>query len=106
MIRYVFDFDGTLCETDKGRYEKSKPIQERIDLVNKLYDEGNLIIIDTARGSESGIDWHDLTKMQIKEWGIKCHLLRTGVKSYGDYYIDDKSINSEDFFKNGHSNNR
>ena len=48
---YCFDLDNTLCNTE-GNYYESYPIQSRIDKVNKLYDEGNTIIIDTARGCE------------------------------------------------------
>ena len=50
---YVFDIDGTICEKDEfsdTNYENSKPIVERVKIVNKLYDEGNTIIFQTARG--------------------------------------------------------
>ena len=30
--------------------------------------------------------------------GLKFNSLRTGVKFGGDFFIDDKGINSEDFF--------
>lgn len=100
---YVFDLDNTLCETIKNpngfwEYEKSKPLKERIKLVNRLYEEGNYIIIDTARGSGSGKDFYELTKNQLNIWGLNHHELRTGVKISSDYYIDDKAINSETFF--------
>ena len=51
---YCFDFDGTLCNTDGNNYSDSTPKKERIELVNKLYEDGNTIIIDIARGSVSG----------------------------------------------------
>ena len=48
---YVFDIDGTICtKVEDGDYSKAKPIKERIKIVNKLYDEGNTIIFQTARG--------------------------------------------------------
>lgn len=101
---YVFDLDNTLCKTEiskKGKplYNKSSPIIKRIKTVNKLYDLGNTIIIDTARGSTSGINYYDLTFKQLNEWGLKFHILRTGEKFTSDFYIDDKAINSSDFFK-------
>lgn len=48
---YCFDLDGTLCTNEKGKYKKVKPLKDRIEKVNKLYDEGNKIIILTARGN-------------------------------------------------------
>ena len=33
---YVFDIDGTICTKTDGDYSKAKPMQERIDVVNKL----------------------------------------------------------------------
>ena len=100
---YVFDLDNTLCKTSKNtngfwEYEKSIPYEERIKFVNKLYDEGNYIIVDTARGSGSGKNFYKLTKNQLDIWGLNYHELRTGVKLASDYYIDDKAINSEKFF--------
>ena len=52
-MRYVVDIDGTICvpgETEDERYTGATPIQERIDKINKLYDEGNEIVYLTARG--------------------------------------------------------
>lgn len=95
---YCFDLDGTLCTETKGKYEKAKPYKERIDRVNQLYAKGNTIIIDTARGTLSGKDRFDLTEKQLKEWGVKYHLLRTGIKLYADHYIDNKAINDKAFF--------
>ena len=31
-------------------------------------------------------------------WGLKFTSLRTGIKFGGDLFIDDKGVNSEDFF--------
>ncbi len=100
---YVFDLDNTLCITknnvdDKWDYVSSSPIRNRIDVVNKLYDEGNEIIIETARGSKSKKDWYEFTHNQLIEFGLKFHKLRSGVKFSADYFIDDKGINSDDFF--------
>lgn len=101
--RYVFDLDNTLCVVQKaemGRwlYLEALPIKDRIEKVNKLFDEGNYIIIDTARGSYSKKNWYEDTYNQLVSFGLKFHELRTGVKIYADYYIDDKAINSETYF--------
>lgn len=95
---YCFDLDNTLCITVDGDYENSTPIQDRIDKVNKLHSEGNRIIIDTARGSVTGIDWFDLTKDQLDKWGLSYDELRVGIKKYADVYIDDKGITDTVFF--------
>ena len=34
----------------KGDYTKAKPHENRIKTVNRLYDDGNIIILLTARG--------------------------------------------------------
>lgn len=104
MKTYVFDLDNTLCITTKNDngdwdYENSQPIQERINVVNKLFDSGNYIIIDTARGSTSKKNWQETTFNQLKTFGLRYNELRSGVKFSADFFIDDKGINSEDFFK-------
>ena len=106
-MTYVFDIDGTICTTKDGIYDESKPIQERIDIVNSLYDDGHTIIFQTARGmGRSGNSFvyahevfYELTRTQLIEWGVKFHDLFLG-KPAGDIYIDDKGIKDEDFFTN------
>jgi hypothetical protein len=104
---YVFDLDQTLCFIDKndvnGDEEKpkfmfSKPIKKRIEKVNKLHDDGNIIIIETARGFVSTEKWFYITLNQLRDWGVKFDTLRVGVKFAADYYIDDKGISDKDFF--------
>ena len=95
---YVFDLDGTLCDTKGNYYEKATPKKDRIRLVNDLYDDGHTIIIDTARGCASGKNWWYFTVEQLKSWGVKFHTLRTGVKFGADIFIDDKGFNDKEFF--------
>ena len=97
MIIYV-DIDHTIFNTQGMDYENSKPIIDRIEKINKLYDDGHTIIYWTARGSGSGKDWSEVTKDQFKRYGIKHHGLKFGKPVY-DIFIDDKNINSEEFFK-------
>ena len=100
---YCFDLDDTLCEIsaewDRDQYDKADPKTKRIEKVNSLYDGGNKIIIETAQGSVSGKDWHELTEKQLNSWGVKYHVLRAGIKHAADYYIDDKAINASDYFE-------
>lgn len=97
---YCFDLDGTLCESiTHGDYIKTNPLPKAIEKVNKLYDEGNEIIIFTGRGSSSGIDWSDKTKTQLDNWGLKYHKLIMNKKPTYDIVIDDKAINAEEWRK-------
>jgi hypothetical protein len=97
MIYYV-DIDHTIFNTQGMDYENSKPIIDRIEKINKLYDEGHTIVYWTARGSGSGKDWSEVTKEQFKRYGVKHHTLKFGKPVY-DLFIDDKNINSEAYFK-------
>lgn len=100
MIIYV-DIDDTICyreEKDQLDYTQSIPYTERITKINKLYNEGHTIVYWTARGTKTGINWFTITHKQLIEWGCKFHELRLGKPHY-DLYIDDKSINSEEYFK-------
>jgi FMN phosphatase YigB (HAD superfamily) len=106
-MRYVFDLDNTLCDTKKNNegnwdYLGAKPFIDRVEMVNNLFLEGHYIIIETARGCVSKKNWYEQTYNQLVSFGLKFHELRTGVKFNADYFIDDKAINSEDFF-NGHN---
>ncbi|HRQ80253.1 MAG TPA: hypothetical protein PKZ97_03970 [Azospirillaceae bacterium] len=91
-MRYCFDIDGTLCTNTEGAYEEAKPLAAVIARVNRLYDEGHEILLCTARGSTTGIDWRELTERQMAAWGVKYHALFMG-KPTADLYVDDKAIN-------------
>ena len=97
-MNIFIDLDNTLCSTNNSDYENSKPMIERINNVNKLKEEGNIITIWTARGSKSGLDHTELTKKQLNDWNINYDKLILGKPSY-DLYIDDKSINVDDYWK-------
>lgn len=95
---YCFDLDGTLCTNTNGKYETAIPFNDRIAVLNKLYDEGNIIYIDSARGSKTKIDWYAFTYKQLIEWSVKFHKLRTGIKLEADIFIDDKGISDKQYF--------
>jgi hypothetical protein len=97
MIIYV-DIDETILMTQNMDYENSQPMYDRIEKINKLYDEGNTIIYWTARGTGSGKDWSDVTEKQFERFKVKYHDLKFGKPIY-DLFVDDKNINSEDFFE-------
>lgn len=93
MIIYV-DIDETICVSPENRdYSKAQPIEENIKKINRLYDDGNVIIYWTARGTLSGIDWTEITKKQFLDWNVKYSELRFN-KPFYDLFIDDKTINN------------
>tara|TARA_R100000008_G_scaffold21543_1_gene11352 strand:+ start:30219 stop:30551 length:333 start_codon:yes stop_codon:yes gene_type:complete len=108
-MTYVFDIDGTicakLCELEGQSYEDAVPFLNRIEKVNKLYEEGHKIIYMTARGmgrndnnaAYANQQFYELTSKQLSSWGAKYHHLFLG-KPAADFYIDDKGINCEEFF--------
>lgn len=105
-MKYVVDIDGTICiNSENSDYLGSVPQKNRIEKINKLYDEGHYITYFTARGmgrydnnsKMAEARFRYLTELQLKEWGCKYHELFMG-KPAGDVYIDDKGIKSDEFF--------
>ena len=93
---YVVDIDGVVATIEEGLdYNRAKPITVNINKINKLHDGGNKIIMFTARGYVTGVDWREVTELQFKNWGLKYDELHFG-KPAADYYIDDKLISLED----------
>ncbi|MCD6288309.1 MAG: acylneuraminate cytidylyltransferase [Candidatus Hydrogenedentes bacterium] len=92
---FCFDIDGVLAElTPDCQYDQAGPITDNVELVNALYDQGHTIVLFTARGTVTGIDWADVTKKQMEQWGVKYHELLFG-KPSADYYVDDRFIDIE-----------
>ena len=96
------DVDETICHYGMKRtgavdYSKAIPYKDRISKINKLYDEGNTIVYWTARGTKTGINWFHVTLNQLNTWGCRFTELRLG-KPFYDLFIDDKNINSENYF--------
>jgi hypothetical protein len=98
-MKIFVDIDETICRTPASHdYNDAQPMMDRIERINRLYDQGHEIVYWTARGGTSGIDWSEVTKAQFDRWGVKCHDLRFKKPPY-DLFIDDKNINSERFFE-------
>ena len=94
MSKIFVDIDGTICSQEKD-YANAVPWIEQIEKINKLYDEGHTIIYWTARGSQTGIDWGEVTRIQLVKWGCKYHEVRFGKPEY-DMFICDKSKRIEE----------
>ena len=96
--RYCFDIDGTLCSQDgSGDYRAAQPLRDRIARVNALYEAGNYIIVLTARGAESGINWRRFTEDQLRFWGVRYHELHLS-KPFAHVYVDDRACEAGEFF--------
>jgi uncharacterized HAD superfamily protein len=94
---FCFDIDGTICTNTDGTYDVAEPMAERISKLNSLYDDGHEIILFTARGSTTGIDWSSKTKAQMHAWGVKYHKLMFG-KPFAHVFIDDRAVKDTDWF--------
>ena len=100
MAKICFDLDGVICNNTYGDYENAFPFENSIKKINQLYNEGNYIIIFTARfmgRSNNDIDkaydlGFELTKKQLAEWQVKYHELILGKPEF-DILVDDKSFN-------------
>lgn len=79
---FNIDIDDTVLTSEKkvcpccGRinYKNPMPIQKTIDMINKLCDNGHTIRIWTGRKE----DYRELTVKQLKQFGVKYHLLEMG----------------------------
>jgi len=94
------DIDGTICKNNGDfDYFNAEPMYDRIEKINKLYDEGNIIIYWSARGIGTGIanGLYEFTKNQLDGWGCKYHFLKL-TKPFYHLFIDDRNVNSEDYF--------
>jgi hypothetical protein len=99
----IFDIDETICKTDRLNYHLSKPIKNKVLLINKLYDKGYIIKLFTSRymgrhkGNVNIIEkkFFKKTEKQLRTWGLKFHELIMGKPLY-DIFVDDKAYNVKD----------
>jgi hypothetical protein len=97
------DIDGVIATISPGNdYALARPQQDVIDAVNLLYEVGHRIILFTARGSATGIDWSDVTRSQMVAWGVRHHELRFG-KPAADVYVDDRATGIASLVRLAHS---
>jgi len=99
------DIDETICfyDNDDRVYEQAVPSEHNIAKINKLYDEGWIIVYWTARGSSDVTNtqrleyYRKLTIEQLSTWGAKYHRLEVGDKKpLYDLVIDDKAKRIEE----------
>ena len=102
MKTICFDLDGVICSQTDGDYKIAVLNKEAVVLINKLYNEGNKIVIYTSRfmgRNNSDViktykEGYEFTKAQLAGWDIKFHELIMGKPRY-DVLVDDKAV----FFK-------
>ncbi len=96
------DIDRTLCTYKQIDGKKTAiPLMQVIRRVNRLYDEGNRIIIWTSRNKISKRDQTEFTKKQLESWGVKYHELDMS-KPLFDLFIDDRAINVSHWMQGMH----
>ncbi len=92
QMRFVIDIDGIIAGiTKENNYSRADPLTKNIDKINKIHELGHYIVLFTARGYKTGIDWSETTRKQLERWGVKYHELHFG-KPHADFYIDDKFL--------------
>ena len=90
--RFVFDIDGVIAMYDETlNYANVGPREKMVNAIRKLHAAGNEIVLFTARGYVTGVDWEDVTKEQMQRFGVPYDELIFG-KPNADYYIDDKML--------------
>lgn len=98
------DIDETICFYEGPRvYEKAVPDTKNIWKINKLFEEGWVVVYATSRGSSQPRNagrmkyLRDLTEKQLKTWGCKYHHLVMGdEKPLYDLIVDDKAKRIEE----------
>ena len=90
-----FDIDGVIAAiVPDNNYEVAEPIGPAIRVVNALAERGHRVVLFTARGAKTGLDWRETTLRQLAEWGVHYDELLFG-KPAADLYVDDRMITTE-----------
>lgn len=89
-LKICCDIDGIIAgKTQGNNYSLACPMEKNIRILQRLYESGNEIVLYTARGYATGINWEDITKSQMEDWKVPYAKLVFG-KPDADFYIDDK----------------
>ena len=95
---FCFDIDGVIASiTPNNDYKLARPIINNINIINELYKKNNIILF-TARGYVTGLDWEEVTKNQMEKWKVKYHELKFG-KPAADFYVDDRILSLDSLQK-------
>ena len=98
MSIYCFDLDNTLCVTEyidgRHHYLEAEPIEKRIKMVNKLYDQGHIIIIESAWGCGSGVNWFQDIGKRLNPEAYQFQMKIAKIMLPVDFYSAWKKISS------------
>lgn len=93
----AFDLDHTIVEngTEENDFLDATPIENMVELVNMIYDEGFEIMIFTARSKP----W---SQVQLEEWlrndiGLKFHYVYMHKPHYS-ILVDDRAVGWKEGF--------
>lgn len=88
---YFVDIDGVLVENGAEYWEpfwgETAGIRENIEIINKLYDEGNEIILTTSRKEA----YREKTEEQLKREGLRYHRILMGLYHSPRVVVNDFS---------------
>lgn len=93
---FLIDIDGTICDDipneDSHLYPSAKPFPDALRIINKWYDEGDVITFFTARESKDRV----VTEEWLKNNGFKYHGLvmdKPRIKEGQEYvWIDNRKV--------------
>jgi hypothetical protein len=98
-VKVCFDIDGVLCNQVGSEYSEAQPNRAMIELLNRLFDRGDYIVLHTSRfmgrtkqnAKEAERIGRQFTERQLAGWGVRYHELWMGKPRY-DFVIDDRSV--------------
>ena len=102
QVILAIDFDGTICTVSYPEIGRERLGAK--EFINKLYDEGYLIVINTCRSDGGEHAAEQMVKDFMKLRGIKYHSINQNLdflieyykcdtrKISADVYIDDKCL--------------
>lgn len=87
-MQIIIDLDGTIC-TEERQFSRSMalPLNNAVESINNLYDNGNIVIIYTSRSWQE----YEMTEHWLKINGVRYNQLVMG-KPIGDIWIDDRAL--------------
>lgn len=100
----LIDIDGTICEDIKNEdshlFSQAKLYPKALEIINKWYEEGDVITFFTARESKD----REVTENWLKEKGFKYNGLimdKPRIKDGQEYFwIDNRPVNGVNYVGN------
>lgn len=101
---FLIDIDGTICDDirneDSHLYPTANEFPKALDIINKWYNEGNVITFFTARESKDRL----VTEEWLNKHGFKYHGLvmdKPRINDHQEYvWIDNKKVRAVTYLGN------